>query len=75
MNIPKGVETGLNLRMNKKGNQSTKGEAGDLLIKISVKDHPIFKREGYDIKIEKKITLTDAVLGKTITVDTLNGKT
>ena len=45
MNIPKGVDTGVNLRISKKGNFSAQGPPGDLLIKVSVKPHPYFKRD------------------------------
>ncbi len=72
--IPKGVDSGVNLRMSKKGNFSLKGEAGDLLIKVNVKPHPTFKREGSDIVTEKPITFTQAVLGSTVKVETLWGK-
>lgn len=40
INIPKGVNSGSNLRMAKKGNYSTSGESGDLLIKVTVNKHP-----------------------------------
>ena len=60
--------------MSKKGNFSLKGEAGDLLIKVNVKPHPIFKREGADIIAEKPITFTQATLGSSIKVDTIWGK-
>jgi len=56
--IPKGVDSGVNLRMSKKGNYSLRGEAGDLLIKVNVKPHPYFKREGPDILTDKYITFT-----------------
>lgn len=72
--IPKGVESGVNLRMSKKGNFSLRGDSGDLLIKVSVKSHPFFVREGADIVAEKHITFTQAALGSTIKVDTLWGK-
>ena len=49
--------------MSKKGNFSLKGDAGDLLIKVNVRPHPYFKREGADILCDKKITLTKAILG------------
>ena len=64
----------MNLRMSKKGNFSLKGESGDLLIKVIVKPHPIFKREGVDIISEKYITMTQAILGGTCKVETLSGK-
>ena len=60
--------------MSKKGNFSLKGEAGDLLIKVNVKPHPTFKREGSDIVTEKPITFTQAVLGSTVKAETLWGK-
>lgn len=73
MKIPKGVDSGLNLRMAKKGNAALQGDFGDLLIKVKVSNHPYFKREGYDIITEKKITVTQAILGKTIKVETIEG--
>lgn len=44
--------------MSKKGNFALNGEPGDLLIKINVRPHPYFKREGYDIYTDKFITVT-----------------
>jgi molecular chaperone DnaJ len=58
LTIPKGVDSGINLRMSKKGNYVLKGDPGDLLIKIAVRKHPYFKREGYDILTDKYITVT-----------------
>lgn len=46
---------------------------GDLYVTVQVKEHPIFKREGYDVIVEKEIKLTEAILGTTIEVPTLNG--
>ena len=42
--IPKGVDSGVNLRLSKKGNYSAKVEPGDLLIKVNVRPDPYFKR-------------------------------
>jgi molecular chaperone DnaJ len=72
--IPKGVDSGVNLRMSKKGNFSLKGEPGDLLIKVTVKPHPLFKREGSDIVTDREITFSQAALGAAIKIDTLWGK-
>lgn len=74
INIPKGVDNGVNLRMSKKGNQTPKGDSGDLLIKVNVRPHPYLKREGFDIIAEKYISVTQAILGGSIKIDTLNGK-
>ena len=74
INIPKGVDSGTNLRMSKKGNFAARGEAGDLLIKINVRKHPYYSREGSDIYSHKYITVTQAILGATVKVETLEGK-
>ncbi len=58
ISIPKGVDNGMNLRLSKKGNYFLKGENGDLLIKVNVRSHPYFKREGVDIHTEKFVTMT-----------------
>ena len=57
-----------------KGNQSEKGANGDLLIKIKVKPDPYFTREGVDIKSNLYISATEAILGGTANVKTVNGK-
>lgn len=49
INIPKGVDTGVNLRVSKKGHSGVGGQAGDLMVQIKVKPHPYFKRDGSDI--------------------------
>lgn len=60
--------------MSKKGNYSLRGDPGDLLIKVNVKPHPYFKRQGSDILTEKYITLTQAILGGVTKIETLTGK-
>jgi len=73
--IPPGVKTGQKLRLARKGEYSPTGEPGDLYIRIRVLEHPFFKREGDDLYIDRGITFTQAALGTTINVPTLNGKT
>lgn len=72
--IPAGIESGKKLRLAGKGMPGI-GNAppGDLYLKVNVAEHPIFKREGSDIVVEKEIKLTDALLGTTIEVPTLDG--
>lgn len=49
----------MNLRMAKKGNYSGgRGENGDLFIKINVRTHPYFQREGSNILTDKYISVT-----------------
>lgn len=47
--------------------------SGDLIIKIKVKEDNVFKREGYDIYTEEKISVVKAVLGTTLNVNTIDG--
>ena len=72
--IPAGISTGKKLRLSGKGNPGVQGGlAGDLYLNINVVPHPIFARDGNDIYIEKSITFTQAVLGTTIDVPTIDG--
>lgn len=73
INIPKGVDTGVNLRVSKKGNYSAYGPPGDLMINIKVKPHPYFKREGFDIYTDLFLSVGQAILGTDATVKTLYG--
>ena len=49
--------------------------AGDLYVKINIKDHPTFKRKGADLYIEKNITLLEALTGVYFEVKHLDGTT
>lgn len=72
--IPPGISTGKKLRLQGKGNRDPRTrQAGDLYITIKVGGHPVFKRVGNDIHITKEIGLTDALLGTTIEVSTIDG--
>lgn len=73
--VPAGVESGMRLKLNGEGGQGTKGGAnGDLYIAITVKDHPVFVREGNDVVCEVPISFPQAALGCEIEVPTLDGK-
>ncbi|OPY10212.1 MAG: Chaperone protein DnaJ [Syntrophus sp. PtaB.Bin001] len=72
--IPKGISTGKKLRLAGKGNPGMKGGSpGDLYLNITVMPHPLFSREGNDIYIEKTINFSQAALGTTIEIPTLDG--
>ena len=65
MEIPPGVYNDLILRKAEKGNQMKKGTGlpGDLLLKVKVEKHDVFKREAENIVSEAYIPFTKAVFG------------
>ncbi len=73
--IPKGMITGKRLRIPGKGESSPYGgPQGDLFIVSKVMEDPVFSNDGYDLYITRDIKLTDALLGTTVHVPTLEGK-
>jgi molecular chaperone DnaJ len=73
--IPGGIDSGQTISLRGEGDPGIKGgPAGDLFIEVSVKDHPIFERQGNDIICEIPITFTQAALGTEMEVPTLDGK-
>jgi molecular chaperone DnaJ len=72
--IPPGVNTGARLRLGGEGEYGERGgPPGDLYIIITVKPHPIFKREDDDIICTVPISFTQAALGTSIEVPSLDG--
>ncbi len=72
--IPSGIAHGKVLRLQGKGHTSPAGNRrGDLHLLINVLSHPLFRREGRDVVVEAEIKLTQALLGATIEVETLDG--
>jgi molecular chaperone DnaJ len=73
--IPAGVSDGQKIKIAGKGNPSPNGgPAGDLIITVTVKPHPVFTRDGNNIRVVVPITFAEAVLGATIQVPTLGGE-
>ena len=73
INVPKGVDNGVNLRVSKKGHAGQGGPPGDLIINVKVKPHAYFKREGSNIHTELYLSIAQAVLGAEMKVKTLYG--
>jgi curved DNA-binding protein len=72
--IPRGIPSGKKLRLAGKGMEGKNGgPPGDLYLQIAIQEHPIFSREGDDLVAEKEIAFSEAVLGTTIEVPTLEG--
>lgn len=73
--VPKGIECGKRLRLSGKGAPSSNGgPPGDLYLKVKMADHPVFERNDDDLIMEKRIPFSQACLGTTIEVITLEGK-
>lgn len=74
--VPAGALPGKRLRIPEKGRPSpTGGPPGDLYVKLKEVEHPVFKREGTDLYVDRHIRYTESALGTKVTVPTLDGKT
>jgi len=71
--IPAGIQNGEVIRMTGRGEAMQRGQAGDLYIKIHVEAHATIKRDGTTLLTKMPVKLTDALLGGTYTVTTLDG--
>jgi len=74
LNIPANVNNGEMIRMNGAGEAVPGGIAGDLYVKLHVKDDTQFKKEGYNLITTLNVKLSDALLGSEYAVETLDGK-
>ncbi len=72
--VPAGIDNGEMIRMPGQGEAVKNGIAGDLYIKVHVKPHPIFKKEGMNIIMDMPIKITDALLGSTVPVTLIDEK-
>jgi molecular chaperone DnaJ len=73
--IPGGVDTGMKVRLRGEGEPGDNGAPrGDLYCYISVRDHPLFHREGLNLICQVPITFTQAALGAEIEVPSLTGR-
>lgn len=72
--IPAGVADGQKIRLAGRGRPSTDGGApGDIVVTVAVRPHPVFTRDGLNLRVTVPVTFTEAVLGATIEVPTLGG--
>ena len=72
--VPAGINDGEMIRISGMGEGISKGESGDLYVKIHVAKHPILKKEGTNIVMPLDIKITDSILGGKYNIDTLDGK-
>ena len=74
--IKGGTRDGQRIRIASRGNAGVRGgPAGDLYVIIRTADHPVFHREGDDIRITVPVSATEAALGAKIEVPTIDGRT
>lgn len=71
--VPAGIQAGEMIRMSGRGEAIQSGAPGDLYIKVHVKAHQSIKRDGSNLEMKLAVKLTDALLGNSYRVDTLDG--
>ena len=74
VNIPAGVEDGMQLKISGKGNDAPgNGISGDLIILIQVESHKSLSREGDNLHMDLYVSLPEAILGASKEIDTVQG--
>jgi molecular chaperone DnaJ len=75
IDIPAGVQEGMQLSMNGKGNAGERGgSAGDLIIQIEEEAHPELQRDGLNVAFDLHLNFVDAVFGTQVEVPTIDGR-
>ena len=69
--LPQGVRDGQKVRLRGKGMPGP--TPGDLLVTVHVEPHPVFRRDGDDLRMTLPVSFDEAVLGATVEVPTLDG--
>lgn len=73
--VPAGITDGAKIKLRGRGQPSMNGGAnGDMLVTVNVKSHPVFTRDGNNIRVSVPVTFAEAALGATIQVPTLGGE-
>ena len=73
--VPAGIDDGQSFRVRGEGSAGSHGgENGDLLVTVAVRKHAIFTREGANVLCQMPVSFTQAALGASIEVPTLDGK-
>jgi molecular chaperone DnaJ len=72
--VPKGIDSGEMIRMPGRGEAVKSGITGDLYVKVHVKPHSVFSKEGQNLVMQLPLKLTDALLGTTVSITTIDDK-
>jgi curved DNA-binding protein len=72
--IPAGVRDGQRIRLAGQGAPGGGGPAGDLFLRVRHRPHPVFQRDGDDLRMDLPVALHEALLGAEVTVPTLKGR-
>jgi molecular chaperone DnaJ len=74
VSIPAGVEDGTRIRLAGEGEAGLRGApAGDLYVDVGIKPHPLFQRDGSNIFVRVPLRMTQAALGGSVDVPTVDG--
>ncbi len=74
VSVPAGIDDGQSIRIRDKGEPGTNGgPRGDLLVEVSVRRHPIFQRDGYNLYSTAPISFAQAALGGDVRISTIDG--
>jgi len=72
--IPAGIDDGQAVSLRGQGGAgSNGGSAGDLIVQVTVRPHPKFRRDGTAVLLEQPVTFLQAALGAQLTIDTIDG--
>lgn len=71
--VPAGIENGEMIRMTGRGEAVRGGTPGDLYVKVHVERHPTITRNGSTLESSLRVKLSDALLGASYGVETLDG--
>lgn len=72
--VPAGIKDGGKVKLRGRGQPSMNGGAnGDLIVTVNIKPHPVFTRDGDNLRVSVPVTFVEAALGATIQVPTLGG--
>lgn len=75
VDTPPGIDNGMNLRVSGEGSEGDPGAPrGNLLVQVLVDQDDYFIRDGANVHTEAPISITQAILGGTVDVKTLNGE-